>query len=221
MNRKILGSILALIMASMACSTISLDLNRVVGSGRVISEARNVSDFTSIELAGSAEVNVQLGPKESVTVEADDNVVPLIETTVANGKLLISTKPGINLTTSNGVHVNVVMKSLNGITLSGSGKIFVTGMSGPELTIELPGSGNINVAGTVDHVGINLLGSGNIYCVTLRAVSADVKLDGSGNITLHATQSLNASLSGSGSIQYRGRPAQITKNITGSGSITP
>lgn len=221
MDRKVLGSIAVLILAALACSTLSVGTNRVTGSGKIASESRNVSGFTAVELAGSADVTVTVGKADSVTVEADDNIVPLIETRVSNGKLFISTKPGTDLLTSNGVHVTVMMQSLNGLTLSGSGKMDISGMSGPQLALDLPGSGDLTVTGTADHVSISLLGSGNVVCNGLKAHTADVTLLGSGNITVYADQSLDAKLSGSGNIRYEGNPPQVTKSITGSGNITP
>ncbi len=221
MNRKILFSMAILMLAVLACSAVSGGTNGVRGSGNVVSETRNVAGFTAVELKGSADVSVVVGATDFVTVKADDNVIPLILTTVRNGTLVIDMKPFTSMTTSNGIQVNVVMKSLRGITLSGSGKIDVSGMSGPDLSVELPGSGDITVAGAVEHVTISLPGSGNIFCNELKASSADVTLSGSGTIRVYADQSLNAQLPGSGTIRYEGNPAQLTKSITGSGTITP
>jgi hypothetical protein len=53
----------------------------------------------------------------------------------------------------------------------------------------------------------------------LIARDATASIDGSGSIVLTATHSLNASISGSGTILYTGNPAQVTKSVTGSGTI--
>ena len=188
---------------------------------QIAGEQRSVASFTSVELAGSADVNILLGDTQSVNVQADDNILPLIETNVVNGRLVIRTRPGTSITSTNGVVVTVVVKSLQGVTLSGSGNMHVGAMSGPDLTVELTGSGDITVEGSVEHAAISMHGSGNILCNGLKAHSADVSLLGSGNITAYADQSLNATLSGSGTIRYDGNPAKVTKNITGSGTITP
>jgi Putative auto-transporter adhesin, head GIN domain len=221
MNRRSLFSLALLMLTALACSFGSISTNRVIGSGKVVSENRNVSGFTSIELTGSADVDVTIGTTESVIVKADDNIVPLVETTVRNGKLVIGNKPNINLNSTNPVQVIIVTKSLNGIALTGSGNMNVSGMTGPELTVEMKGSGNINVQGTVDHVTANLTGSGNIFCNELKARSAVVTVGGSGNVNVYAAESLDAKISGSGDIRYEGNPAKLTKSITGSGSITP
>ncbi len=223
MNTKAIAAMSILLLAVLACSTFSIPSapNRVMGSGKVTSEQREVAEFTAVELAGSADVNILLGNAQSVNVQSDDNIVPLIETKVVNGKLYISTKPLTNITTSNGIVVTVVMKSLQRLTLSGSGNMNVGEMTGPELAVELPGSGNIRVVGKADRVKVSLAGSGNVFCDSLTASDATVRLNGSGNVKVYAAKSIDASILGSGSIQYSGEPAQVTKSITGSGSITP
>ena len=221
MNRKMLFALAILILASLACSLVSAAPNSVVGSGKVVGEQRNVADFTSVELAGSADVNILLGDTQSVNVQADDNIVPLIETKVVNGTLVIGTKPLTSISTSNGVVVTVVAKSLQKVSLSGSGNLHVGDMSGPDLVVELPGSGDVTVEGTVEHATMKMAGSGNIIGSALKAHTADVTLLGSGTITVYVDRSLNASLLGSGTIRYDGNPSQVTKNITGSGAITP
>ena len=54
----------------------------LAGSGRLVTETRAVSGFTGISLAMPGHVEVTQGDTESLTVTADDNVLPLIETVV-------------------------------------------------------------------------------------------------------------------------------------------
>jgi hypothetical protein len=91
----------------------------------VTSEARNISDVTSIDLAGSADVDITLGETESLVVEAEDNIIPLIETKVQNGQLVIGRKSGAGYSSTKPVTVHVTLKSLAAVSLSGSGSISV------------------------------------------------------------------------------------------------
>ncbi|HWL48440.1 MAG TPA: DUF2807 domain-containing protein, partial [Acidimicrobiia bacterium] len=52
----------------------------VEGSGNVITESREVSDFNEIVLGGSGRVMVEVTGTESLTIEAEDNIMPLLET---------------------------------------------------------------------------------------------------------------------------------------------
>jgi hypothetical protein len=225
MYKTIFIILITLALSAMACSIGTIAVNpggQIQGSGNVVSENRSVSGFTSIALQGSANVYVTIGDTESVVVKTDDNILPLIETRVQNGQLIISTKDNTSFTTSaDPVRVDVAMKSLDDIKLSGSGIINVPELNGEAINVNLPGSGNINVAGEVAHANINLGGSGIVSCSGLKAKSATVNLSGSGNVKVYASDSLDATLSGSGTIQYSGNPTNVSKNVTGSGSITP
>jgi hypothetical protein len=224
MNKKFLVILIVLSLATFACSAVTFNVNPlqyVQGSGKVVSEPRAVSGFSAISLQGSGDVDVAFGDSESAVVEADDNIVPLIETSVQNGRLVISTKNYTNYRTNNPVHIHVTMKALDEIRLSGSGNINVPDLSGDSLLVSLPGSGNITVDGTANNVDATVSGSGNVDCSGLKAKSASAKISGSGNIQVYASSSLDASISGSGTIQYSGSPASVTKNVSGSGNIIP
>jgi hypothetical protein len=221
MNKRLVFALSALMIATLACSTISINVNSVTGSGNVISEARNVTGFDSVALEGSGRVTISVGEGESVTVEADDNIVPLIETRVENGTLIITTRNNTNITTRNTVHINITLGSLKALYLRGSGEINASSVSGGSVEIQLPGSGNITVSGSADSLNISLPGSGNVICDGLKVKSATITLNGSGNITAYASESLDATLRGSGTIRYSGNPAQVNKSITGSGTINP
>jgi hypothetical protein len=140
---------------------------------------------------------------------------------VTGSKLIIRTKSNTNITTENDIRIDVTMKSLQDVVLSGSGSIDVPDLSGQSVSVSMPGSGMITMTGTADRVDIRLAGSGNIYCDGLQARSAVINLPGSGNITAYASESLDARLMGSGNISYKGNPSQVSKSVTGSGSIVP
>ncbi len=221
MVKKILAIFTILAMSIAACSVFTVNLNIVKGSGNVSSETRNLSGFSGIDLQGSADVDVAFGEPESVVVEAEDNILPLIETKVQNGQLVISTKPNTNLSTTKPVRVHVKMKSLDAVSISGSGSVTAPGMIADSVKVDLSGSGNINLSGSAKNANITLGGSGNVLCDQLKASSVKVVVSGSGNAKVYASDSLDATVSGSGNIQYSGNPAQVNKNISGSGSIVP
>jgi len=180
-----------------------------------------VSGFTSIEIAGAADATVSFGDTESVVVETDDNILPLITTEVSGGKLVINTRSNTNFSTELGIKVTVTMKELEAAEVSGSGNMTLIGVPGGAVKVEISGSGNITAAGVADSVEVNLDGSGNILCGELQAKTAVIRLDGSGNVAVYASQSLDAAIGGSGNVQYGGDPTQLQTSVTGSGSIDP
>jgi hypothetical protein len=55
------------------------------GSGVAATQARNVAAFNSVELAGSNNVVIRVGEKQSVVVRADDNLLDRVTTEVQSG----------------------------------------------------------------------------------------------------------------------------------------
>ncbi len=208
----------ALALALAGCVPGLSNRDQIVGSGNVKSETRELSGFDRVELAGSGDVTIKFGDRESVVVEADDNLLPYLMTNVHVGTLIIETKRNTNITTRNGLHYTVTVKSLKGVTLSGSGSITCEGIQADAIDVMLAGSGTVTLAGQAASQKVQLPGSGNYRAGDLKTGTADVSIAGSGAVTVWATERLDASITGSGMIEYYGSPA-VTKSILGSGSV--
>lgn len=66
---------------------------------------------------------------------------------------------------------------------------------------------------------MKISGSGNADCNALICEDATVQISGSGNVKLNTNRSIDASISGSGHIQYKGAASDIKKHISGSGRV--
>lgn len=219
MNRKAIIILTACGILLLSCSVSLNGQQTINGSGKVSSETRSVSGFSAVSIEGSGDVDIVIGPEESVVVEAEDNILPVIQTVLEKNVLVIRTKRNTSIQTTKPIKIHITMKSLSGVRIPGSGNITVSELNGDSFSIALPGSGNITVEGTANMVNITLGGSGNIDCANLKARSATVTINGSGNITVYANESLDAIINGSGDIRYSGNPARVNKDVRGSGNI--
>jgi hypothetical protein len=188
------------------------------GSGVAATQARSLPPFTGIDLAGDNNVTVQVGARQSVVVHADSNLLGRVTTRVRSGRLVIGTTPG-NLSAKSPMFVAVSLPSLEGLRLQGDGNISATGINSQSLTVELPGSGNIDAGGTTTTLEVTISGEGTALLRQLVARDADAALSGDGSIMLTATHSLTARISGSGTVLYGGNPPHVTQTVTGSGTI--
>jgi hypothetical protein len=189
----------------------------VQGSGVAAAQSRVLARFSSLDLAGSNNVTVAVGRRQSVVVHADSNLMRYITTRVVARTLVIGTTG--SFTTRSPMSVEVSVPSLATVTLSGSGEISVTGINAPRLAVTLPGSGALYAGGTVTHLNVTLGGSGLAQLDSLVARDVHAVVAGSGLIRVTATASLNAAVTGSGAIIYSGNP-EVTSSVTGSGTVT-
>jgi uncharacterized Zn-binding protein involved in type VI secretion len=197
----------------------SCNINAIHGSGTAKTESRVVGSFTKIDLSGSPDVEVTVGPATSVAVTADDNILPIIETTVDGDTLKIASKSSYS--TSLGVTVKITMPTLDGVSVSGSGDIRAKGLKSGDLDAAVTGSGDVTLNGMVARLHGQITGSGNLRAGELGAKNVRVSVTGSGDATVQATEELDASVTGSGDVRYSGHPPKVRKEITGSGDIAP
>ncbi|MBK9070586.1 MAG: DUF2807 domain-containing protein [Myxococcales bacterium] len=190
----------------------------VTGNGVAKTEARDVANFSAIELAGSIEAQVAFGEAFTVTVSGDENLVPLVRTTVVGGALQISTQGSYR--TKLPLRVSIVMPALSALEITGSGRAVVQNVRAKALKIQLSGSGHLEISGAADAVSLVISGSGDVSGRGFTAANADVAISGSGTVEIAATTRLVANISGSGSLRYRGPVNDVASTVTGSGSVT-
>lgn len=189
------------------------------GSGQTASESRDVSGFTKIELAGAGEVTVRQSGEESLTVEADTNLLPLVTSEVSNGTLVLGMKHNTIPLATKTIRYHVKVRDLAGLSLSGSGDVAAADVRTATLRVEISGSGRITASGSAEVQEVDISGSGSYQGADLASKTARVHIAGSGSADLTVSEALDARISGSGSVSYAGDP-QITQHITGSGKLT-
>lgn len=190
----------------------------LVGSGRSLTEERNVAGFTGIAVSLPAQVNLVQTTVEGVTVTADDNVVPAIETVVAERVLHLRLRKGVAYTSKTPIRINVSARAIDSIAVAGSGDVKAPGVQGARLVVTISGSGDVRVGGRVDELSVRISGSGNLDAQRLDAQRATVAIAGSGDAVLSARAALKANVAGSGGVGYYGDPA-VRKNVVGSGGV--
>ena len=189
------------------------------GSGKIVSDTREVSEFSKVHLTGSGDVVITKGAKREVRVEADDNVIENVRTEVgSDGTLTLGMKKG----SWNNVHLKytIVNPTLEGVDISGSGSINVEGdFDAKQMQSGISGSGSVRFKGgkTARHE-IRISGSGSVMADNLEADDVTVEISGSGSANVHAKKTLNAQIRGSGDVYYKGSPS-VTQSIRGSGSL--
>jgi hypothetical protein len=211
-------------------------MKTVKGSGNLVTEERSLSGFNQISLKGTGKVTLAKGENNNFKIRTDDNVIPLIETVVRNGKLEIShSKWNLRPTT---LDYFITVKDLRGVSIAGSGDIngkdrfesddFYTDVSGSgnilldlkvdQLDSNISGSGSIQLSGKAHTYDASITGSGKISAFDMEVQNASITITGSGDCRVNVSKKMRAKITGSGDVRYKGHP-RIIKKITGSGSV--
>ena len=130
-----------LVIGVSSCSSPTGDA--VTGSGTLRTESRDVGGFSTIELSGSGNVIIEQDGTESLSIEAEANVLPDLTSDVSSGTLRLGTKEGVDLHPTLPVTYRVTVKDLAGLRLSGSGSVTAAGITTPAISIDISGSGDV------------------------------------------------------------------------------
>ena len=95
------------------------------------------------------------------------------------------------------------------LSLAGSGDIKIAGIQAKKVSASIAGSGDFKLQGNTKTAKYSIAGSGDIDADELLAEDVTASTSGSGEITCYASQSFKASKFGSGSIGYKGNPAEV------------
>lgn len=207
----------ALLLTLSGCSTVAPS-SGISGSGSPTLEARAVPGFSIVELSGSGDVHIEQTGSQTLSIEAQPNLLPYLTTDVTGDTLRLGTRQGVNIHRTEPITYRVTVKDLAGLLITGSGAVYATRVATSSLTIAISGSGHITIDGTADHQDIAMSGSGNYDAENLASRDATARLSGSGSATVTVTATLQATLSGSGDLSYVGNP-HVAGDSTGSGQL--
>jgi hypothetical protein len=202
---------------------------------------RPLGAFSKLRIDGSIDVDAHPGPHPGATVHASKRIEPLIETVVEGDTLVVRMKHGASVITlgHDDTRVDVEFAQLSGTQQHGSGDLHVRGLVAPRLdafiagsgdlkmegaqlgsfTLRIDGSGDVAVEGKADEAKFTIDGSGDVVADRLVARRVQVDIHGSGDARVNATDTLSASVAGSGDVTFRGHPHDVSRNVAGSGSV--
>jgi Putative auto-transporter adhesin, head GIN domain len=205
-------------LALLAVGSVVTACSATAGSGQLATQSRQVSGFTSVELTGVGELSIDQTGTESLTVSAEDNLLPLLTSRVEGDTLILGKKPNTRIVTSKPITYTLTMKDITGLAVSGSGTINAPKLTTAALRIEISGSGVITTAGNVDDQSLEISGSGRYLADGLTSNTTTAEISGSGTGNVVASNALDVKISGSGTLTYSGNP-QVSQTVSGSGKL--
>jgi serine/threonine-protein kinase len=179
---------------------------KVEGSGNLINETFEFSDFTEVKVENGFQVEVTQSSTFRVEITVDDNVLEHIEVSKSGNTLRIKPKSN-RLFRSVTMRATITMPDLYKIELSGGSEADIAGFnSSHELSVSLSGGSHMNslrspsdiTAGDAD---FNLSGGSHVTLSGITVGDAGFNLSGGSHVTLSGSAD-NLDVKGSGGSHF-------------------
>ena len=234
------AGIAGILIAAGRGTTTSSSTSHVTGSGVSRTESRSVHDFDQIELLGAGFVRIAQSAREGLRVQADDNILHYIGTSVDNGVLRIEVgRADVTLSPITPITFFINVKKLHGLSISGAadvqlsamhtdslalaisggGRIDLRSLAATSLRVDVNGTGDVVMSGKVETQRVSIAGVGSYAGDNLDSAEATVSIAGAGSATVQVRDALDVTIEGTGSVNYIGDP-QVHQNINGVGTVT-
>lgn len=229
--------VLLLAMVSLGSCQWNVNLGHTNGNGNVVTEDRPVSDFTEVKGTSGIDVYLTEGNQNKVVVEADENLMTLIETYVENDRLIIRTEGNIGKAKSKKVyvtytHLDKIMASSGadviGQSVIKAETIMLDASSGADLEVEVfakevfaetSSGSDIKVSGKATSLRADASSGSDLDARNLLVVDCRADASSGADITVNVKEKLVTEASSGGDIKYYGNPSEISKNKSASGSV--
>jgi len=235
---KINISFLVVLVAVISLSVLSsCHIGCIKGSGKQVTENRNITAFSKIDISGGFKINIKQDSSLALSVMADENLMKYIRTEVNGNKLRIFTRK--NFCTDAPIMVNVGIKQLEEIKGSGAveltseGRVNVNNLkldfsgaskidldlSAADVKTEARGATELNLKGQAASHTVDVSGVGRLHALNFVVGNYKIESSGSANIEINVLKSLVTNTSGVSNIQYRGNPTKVEEHKSGSSSL--
>jgi hypothetical protein len=203
--------LVGLILLFSACTVVR-------GSGQPATESRSVAGFSRVDLIEMGEVTISEGAEESLSIEADGNLLSSLTSDVVDGTLRLGHRTGVEIASETPIRYRVTVKDLAGVTLSGAGMIIADNVDARELAVDLSGSGVVRLSGSAERQQVDVSGLGRYEAARLESDVVTAAISGAGEVFVTARRELDIDISGSGTLTYSGDP-RVRESISGTGKV--
>jgi hypothetical protein len=213
----------------------------IVGSGELVTEEKDFTDFTIVEVGWGFEVEISGSDSYSMNITADDNLLDYIEVSSLGNKLTIGLKWGYSYQNVN-LRAKITMADLYELEFSGGTHGTIEGFStSHEFILELSGGSSligdfmtsgdarftlsggsrlIELVGAANNVRISSSGGSQLELSNFPVHNASVNLNGGSLANINLDGRLDADLSGGSHILYVGDPIMGIINMSGGSTVS-
>jgi hypothetical protein len=208
------------------------DKDRIEGSGNVITKDIAIKSFDELDASGIFNLQLSQGDKETVRIEADDNLMDLFTVENEGSTLKISMKKNSNFNSKKQLKVYITFKTLKSMDLgmvggtSSDDKLKFTdlklknqsvgsvslNMTLQTLNLENQSVGSVKLEGSAENAVVKNNSVGSINAGNFVVQKMDIENNGVGSATVNAEKELKYSDSFLGKVSNKGNATVKKKN---------
>ena len=186
----------------------------VIGSGVLATQSLEVNGFSRLSSGLALRLVVHQTGTESVTVTAEDNILPLLTAQVVGDQLLLGPRPGVSISPSREILYRVTCRDLTGVSLSGVSHAELNRVDAGSLLVEMSGASDAVASGRADTQEIRASGASVYHAPDLDSRVARVQLSGASRGVVRVRERLEVDASGASLLEYIGNPT-LSVNTSG------
>jgi len=218
-------------------SSCTYAIKGIKGNGKVVKQEREISSFSGIEVGGAFKVYLTQGSSETLTVEADENLLEVIETEVRGSTLRIRTTEDIR--DSEALNIYITFKDLNELDVSGACELtgenkFKLGdldldcsgasdlmlkVDAKNMLMDCSGASQMDLYGSAESIMMDISGASHMDASDLEVKICEAEISGASSAKVNVSSELSAEVSGAGSLKYTGDPIIKSHEVSGAGSM--
>lgn len=208
----------------------------IVGNGDVQTRTKSIEDFNRLEIAGNFNIYFEQTGRPGLKIEADENIMDIIEVSQTGKTLEIRTE--VNIIRAKKKDLYITFDELKKIEITGAVEIRsedrlkfktldITGggaadinldMEADWLRIDISGAADFDLTGEAREADLIISGAGGFDLIDLKTEKMNIDISGAAHARVYATEELDVEISGAGAVRYKGNP-DIKRDVSGIGSL--
>ncbi|MBI2947296.1 MAG: DUF2807 domain-containing protein [Verrucomicrobia bacterium] len=226
---------IALALASAGCGVLGVG---ITGSGTTVTKEYELAGFSRLAVGNAFQVEVTQGPKHSVAVTVDDNLVEYLDVSKSGDALRIKLQPQISVRHAT-MKAAVTMPELTGLDLSGAVRASLTGFSSDnpldaelsgashlrgdiksgDARFDVSGASRVELRGNAKALKITASGASHANFDEYQSGETTARASGASRITVAPSGNLDADASGASTVSYTGEPRDVKAHTSGASSV--
>ena len=190
----------------------------MTGNGIVKIEQRDVAGFDRLSIGGIGELIVEQNGEESLTIEAEENLLPLLVSEVEDDRLTLGIRRNSSIKATKPIVYRLKVRSLREMDGAGTVSVTATGLDSADFAYDSSGTVKSVLSGRAENQHVTMSGTGTFDGRNLTGRTAQVDLSGTGDALVNVTETLKARAGGTATVRYLGDP-QVDRQTSGLGKI--